>query len=80
MIYNNITLVPLINQNINKTNIEFIFYPSISIRVNLTIVEQMSIAASAENTMFKKIENKEEEKNEEVQNEEVINKEKVNVN
>ena len=37
----------------------------------------MSIAASAENTMFKKIENKEEEKNEEVQNEEVINKEKV---
>ena len=32
----------------------------------------MSIAASAENTMFKKI-----EKNEEVQNEEVINKEKV---
>ena len=37
----------------------------------------MSIAASAENTMFKKIENKEEEKNEEVKNEEVINKEKV---
>ena len=36
MIYNNITLVPLINQNINKTNIEFIFYPSISIRVNKT--------------------------------------------
>ena len=37
----------------------------------------MSIAASAENTMFKKIENKEEVKNEEVKNEEVINKEKV---
>jgi hypothetical protein len=38
----------------------------------------MSIAASAENTMFKKIENKEEEKNEEVQNEEVKNEEVKN--
>lgn len=37
MIYNNIALVPLISQNINKTNIEFIFYPSISIRVNKTL-------------------------------------------
>ena len=58
-------------KNINETNIEFIFYPYyISIRINNC--QQMSIAASAQNTMFEKIETNEITKNnEEVTNEEI---------